>query len=187
MPTLPFMHVCVPMYFYQHAGSRRRIEFLGTPEYFRTEPDRNGCEARAMTQTPQISLHSYFSYVDAAAAIDWLGRAFGFEQTMRYDMEGEVAHAELRLGDIGIIVFGDFGADYGRLPQRNGEACGHGMYFTLPDEAAVDAMWERAIAADATPVWKPEATEWGNYRFRVLDPEGYEWTFGVHRPGLPQE
>jgi len=32
-------------------------------------------------------------------------------------------------------------------------------------------------------VWKPELTEWGNYRVRVADPEGYEWTFGTHRPG----
>lgn len=136
-----------------------------------------------MTETP--TLHTYFSYRDAGTAIDWLSRAFGFEVTMRADHEGEVAHAELRLGDIGIIVFGDAGADYGRLPQRGGEALGHGSYVTLADEAAVDAVWEDATAAGATPVWKPERTEW-NYRCRVLDPEGYEWTFGTHRPGLPQ-
>ncbi len=32
---------------------------------------------------------------------------------------------------------------------------------------------------------EPGLTEWGNYRIRVADPEGYEWTFGTHRPGLP--
>jgi len=136
-----------------------------------------------MTQT---TLHTIFSYRDALAAIDWLSRAFGFEQTSCYEHDGVVAHAELRLGEIGIVVFSDAGADYGRLPQRGGEALGHGSYLSVPDEAAVDAVWERAIAAGATPVWKPERTEW-NYRCRVLDPEGYEWTFGTHRPGLPQE
>jgi uncharacterized glyoxalase superfamily protein PhnB len=35
-------------------------------------------------------------------------------------------------------------------------------------------------------VWEPAGTEWGNYRCRVLDIEGHEWTFGVYRPGEPQ-
>lgn len=33
---------------------------------------------------------------------------------------------------------------------------------------------------------RPAPTEWGSSRFRVRDPEGYEWTFGTHRPGLEQ-
>lgn len=139
-----------------------------------------------MTDTQLPSLHAYFSYRDAPAAIAWLERAFGFEQTMRFDDEtGVTAHAELRLGAIGIIVFSDAGADYGRLPQRE-DALGHGTYITVADQAAVDTVWASATEAGATPVWKPGSTEWGNYRCRVLDTEGYEWTFGTHRPGLPQ-
>jgi len=129
------------------------------------------------------TLHTYLSYRDAAAALDWLHRAFGFETTMRYDTEpGVVAHAEARLGDAAIIVFADEG--YDRLSQR-GDTVGYGAYLAVPDEATVDAVWERALGEGATPVWKPEATEWGNYRCRVLDPEGYEWTFGTHKPGEP--
>jgi uncharacterized glyoxalase superfamily protein PhnB len=131
------------------------------------------------------TLHTYLSYRDAAAALDWLGRAFGFETTMRYDNEsGVVAHAEARLGDAAIVVFADDDAGYDRLGQR-GDTVGYGAYLAVADEAAVDAIWARAMTADATPVWKPEATEWGNYRCRVLDPEGYEWTFGIHKPGEP--
>lgn len=36
----------------------------------------------------------------------------------------------------------------------------------------------------ARPRW-PELTDWGNYRCRVADIEGYEWTFGTHLPGEP--
>lgn len=32
-------------------------------------------------------------------------------------------------------------------------------------------------------IWDPAGTEWGNYRCRVADLEGYEWTFGTHHPG----
>jgi uncharacterized glyoxalase superfamily protein PhnB len=49
----------------------------------------------------------------------------------------------------------------------------------------VDAIHESAVAAGAESIWTPDTTEWGNYRCRVADPEGYEWTFGTHRPGLP--
>lgn len=91
------------------------------------------------------TLHTYFSYVDAPAALSWLGRAFGFETTMRWDDEqGVLAHAELRLGDAAIIVFADDGADYDRLGRRD-DTVGYGAYLTVADEAAVDAVWARAI------------------------------------------
>jgi uncharacterized glyoxalase superfamily protein PhnB len=132
------------------------------------------------------TLHTYLSYRDAPAALDWLSRAFGFETTLRYDDDdtGVLAHAEARLGDAAIIVFSDDGAGYDRLGPR-AETVGHGMYLAVAAESEVDKAWERATAAGAVPVWKPESTEWGNYRCRVRDPEGYEWTFGTYRPGEP--
>jgi uncharacterized glyoxalase superfamily protein PhnB len=132
------------------------------------------------------TLHSYFSYVDAPAALAWLERAFGFETTMRWDDEkGTLAHAELRLGDAAIIVFADDGQDYDRPHPKSNDAVGQGTYLAMASTAEVDAVWERSLAAGAVPVWKPENTEWGNYRCRVRDLEGYEWSFGTHKPGEP--
>lgn len=39
-----------------------------------------------MTKTTHrpAALHAYFGYRDAPAAIEWLGRAFGFEATMLF-------------------------------------------------------------------------------------------------------
>ena len=31
--------------------------------------------------------------------------------------------------------------------------------------------------------YPPKDSEWGTRRCRVLDPEGYEWSFGSYRPG----
>ena len=132
------------------------------------------------------TLHSYFSYVDAPAALAWLEQAFGFETTMRWeDEKGTLAHAELRLGEAAILVFADDGHGYDRMHPKSNDAVGHGTYLALPSPAEVDTAWERALASGAVPVWKPENTEWGNYRFRVRDLEGYEWTFGTHKPGEP--
>lgn len=50
----------------------------------------------------------------------------------------------------------------------------------------VDAVFATAVEAGATVVWEPSPTEWGSYRCRVLDPEGYEGTFGTLRPGEAQ-
>ena len=46
--------------------------------------------------------------------------------------------------------------------------------------------WEdasRALQAGGSSVFAPEKTEWGTERPRVLDPEGYEWSFGTYEPG----
>jgi len=60
-------------------------------------------------------------------------------------------------------------------------------YLCLTEAADIDAVHARALAAGATGVWEPATTEWGSYRCRVLDPEGFEWSFGTHRPGEPRD
>lgn len=130
------------------------------------------------------SLHVYLSYRDAHAALVWLGEAFGFETTMQFpDDKGGIQHAELRRDEVAIVVF-TADEDYDRLTRR-GETVGHGIYVAVADEDVVRALFTTAIAAGADVVWQPDSTDWGNYRFRVVDPEGYEWTFGTHKPGEP--
>lgn len=137
-----------------------------------------------MTETTKrpADLHAYFSYRDAPAALRWLERAFGFETTLEFpDEHGGIQHAELRREDVAIMVFSDDGG-YDR-PALKGHSVGHGAYLSIDDQADIDAVYASAVEAGATVVWEPAATEWGSYRFRVLDIEGYEWTFGTLRPG----
>ncbi|GIH28997.1 glyoxalase [Acrocarpospora phusangensis] len=145
-----------------------------------------------MTDTPMSDpsgraavLHAYFSYRDAPTALRWLERAFGFTTTFEVpDDKGGIQHAELRLDEVAITVFSDDG-DY-EHPRLKGETVGHGTYISVATEAAVDTFYDSAVQAGATVVWKPAGTEWGQYRCRVLDIEGYEWTFGTLRPGQSQ-
>lgn len=138
--------------------------------------------------TQPASLHAYYGYRDAPAAIDWLERVLGFTTTGRFDDEatGEVRHAEMRREDAAISLFSDAGAGYERAPVR-GETTGHGVHLCLEDPDDVDAAWKRATDAGATVLWTLDTNEWGNHRFRVLDPEGFEWTVGTFKPGLPQK
>ncbi|MET7278080.1 VOC family protein [Kribbella sp. NPDC005582] len=127
------------------------------------------------------TLHAYLSYRDAAGALRWLERAFGFETIAEFpDDQGGIAHAEMRYGGVAFTLFTDR-AGYDR-PARKQETVGHGLYVALGSQDQVDATYRSAIAADAESIWEPAASEW-NYRCRVADPEGYEWTFGTYRPG----
>jgi uncharacterized glyoxalase superfamily protein PhnB len=130
------------------------------------------------------SLHAYFAYRDAVGALRWLEKAFGFETTTEVpDGKGGIMHAEMRYGDVAFTLFTD--EDGYDRPVRKGDTVGHGAYVGLGSREEVRAIYATAIAAGAESVWTPDDTQWGNYRCRVADPEGYEWTFGTHIPGQP--
>lgn len=138
------------------------------------------------SSTSPAILYAQIPYRDAQAALDWLEQAFGFTTTMKWpDDQDGIQHAEVRLGDAAMTVFTDR-AGYDR-PKPRDETVGFGLAFTLGSAEQVDAMFARAVAAGAEPVIEPTDTEWGNHRCRVRDLEGYEWTFGTHRPGEPQD
>ena len=68
------------------------------------------------TVTPMIA------YEDAASALDWLSRAFGFRERMRYaEPSGTVTHAEMEVGD-GLIMLATPTPDY-RSPRHHRETC----------------------------------------------------------------
>jgi uncharacterized glyoxalase superfamily protein PhnB len=124
------------------------------------------------------ALHAYLSYRDAPAAIAWL-EALGFAAVARQDGPGgSVAHAELRRGDA-TVMLASADADY-EVPPLRGSSTGIGVYLVVDD---VDALHAAAIAAGGRDVIAPEDTGWGSRRARVLDPEGYEWSFGTYAPG----
>jgi uncharacterized glyoxalase superfamily protein PhnB len=124
------------------------------------------------------TLFAYLSYRDAPAAIGWM-QALGFEATTRQDGDdGSVQHAELKRGEAAVMV-ASADADY-QVPPLRGRSTGAGLYL-LTDE--VPALHDAAVEAGGTTVFRPERTEWGTERARVLDSEGYEWSFGSYEPG----
>jgi uncharacterized glyoxalase superfamily protein PhnB len=125
----------------------------------------------------------YLLYEDVDAALDFLSRAFGFEETLRSTgAEGYVNHAEMRLGG-GAIYLGDPGDSY-RNPKRLGQET-VGIYVEVGD---VDATHERAQAAGAEILEQPADQEYGHRRFTARDPEGHHWFFAqVVRDVAPEE
>lgn len=142
---------------------------------------------------PRIS--SSIFYDDAAAAIDWLCRAFGFEVRLKVEGEGgRIEHSELTFGD-GLIMVGQAGGKSSRpvpLPCVSPRAIGGGNTQALcvfVDD--VDAHCTAAEAAGASIV-EPPATQdygedyWSDRSYRVADLEGHQWWF-MQRVRGPRE
>jgi PhnB protein len=114
----------------------------------------------------------YLLYEDCDAALDFLSRAFGFEEVLRYTgAEGYVNHAETRLGDASVYM-GDPGPQY-----RNPRQTGHesvGIYVVVDD---VDAHHAQARREGAEITEEPTDQDYGHRRYSARDPEGHHWYF----------
>ena len=119
-------------------------------------------------------------YLDAPAAIAWLGRAFGFEELLVVpgETDGTVAHAELRMGGC-VVMLGSARDDaYGQSPRTLGGVT-QTVYMAV---AEPDALHARAAAAGAEILRPPADTDYGSREFSCRDPEGHVWSFGTWRP-----
>lgn len=116
----------------------------------------------------------YLLYEDTNAAIDWLVKAFGFREVLRYTHEenGMVTHAELEL-EGGTIFLGWPGSEF-MSPARTAVTVGIHVYV-----ADVDAHYERAKAAGANVTREPHEPGYGDRRYDVTDLEGHSWFFAT--------
>jgi len=110
-------------------------------------------------------------YRDAAAAIEWLAKAFGFEKRLVVPGEnGTIRHSQLVSGT-GMIMVGS---------EREGEpAAGGGLYVVVDDVAA---HHDRALEAGATIVISLANQEDRGLFYSCRDPEGRLWNFGEYNP-----
>lgn len=123
----------------------------------------------------------YLLYSDCEAALEFLNRAFGFEEVLRYTgEEGYVNHAETRIGGASVYM-GNPGEGY-RNPREAGET--FGTYVMVDD---VDAHFEQAKGAGAEIVSEPVDQPFGHRSYSARDPEGHRWYFATAVKQVPAE
>jgi uncharacterized glyoxalase superfamily protein PhnB len=116
--------------------------------------------------------------VSSRATIEFWIEAFGLELLAIYPEDAShdvVDHAELRLGD-GRLMAG--------TPREDGPQQtigGTSLYWVLDDEAAVDDVYARAVAAGAVSVLAPYDADYGGHHCSLRDPDGHAWSFGTYR------
>jgi PhnB protein len=129
----------------------------------------------------------FIGYEDAAAAIEWLGRAFGFVElagSRQTAEDGTIGHAEL--AHEGATIYLSTPPEYAspRRMREMSELAGRAYdnpwvidgHFVEVDD--VDAHYARAVAAGATILRKPEEPGIGYRIYTAEDLEGHRWMFG---------
>jgi uncharacterized glyoxalase superfamily protein PhnB len=124
------------------------------------------------------------SYEDGMAALDWLARAFGFDEIARQAWpDGRLAHGEMKAGS-GLIMLASPTPDY-ECPKHHRENCDQARkWSTVPwviDGVLVvvddlERHFARAKAAGATILSAIEKGPPGR-RYRAEDLEGHRWFF----------
>jgi len=132
---------------------------------------------------PRIASSLY--YEDAAGAIDWLCKAFGFEVRIKVEGDdGAIVHSELVFGD-GVIMVASAKRDdradraFCRSPRTIGGGNTQNMMVYVDD---VEAHCRRARQAGAKIVMEPKTTDygedyWTDRGYEAEDPEGHHWWF----------
>ena len=127
-------------------------------------------------------------YADAAAAIDWLVRAFGFEVQVKVETDqGQIAHSQLTLDGglimVGQVMVGQAGLSEDRpwcqSPRHVDGANTQSLAIYVDD---VEAHCERARAAGAIIGPEPATQDygedyWSDRSYGAKDLEGHHWWF----------
>jgi PhnB protein len=117
------------------------------------------------------SVTPYLFYEDAEAAVDFLTRAFGFEEHLRAIGGAGGLHVELRL-DGAPVMLGQATWEY-ENPKNSDNATA--MVHAYVDD--VEALRERARSAGAEIVNELVEQPNGDRRCDIRDPEGHMWSF----------
>ena len=142
---------------------------------------REASYSAGVPSAPEPTVWPVLHYHDTERALMFLVEALGFREALAVrDPEGDVVHAELRWPGGGAVVFGS---------TKHSESVhgammpGTSASYVVADD--VDAVYERALAADAELVQGPNETTFGSgvptRAFTARDPEGNLWTFGTYR------
>jgi PhnB protein len=114
----------------------------------------------------------YLLYEDAARAVEYLTETFGFEQRLQETGGAGRMHAELVLGEDGLVMLGQAGEGF-TSPKRLGKYPPTLVHVYVDD---VEDLHRRATSAEAD-VTELEMSPAGDRRFTATDPEGQVWVF----------
>ncbi len=114
---------------------------------------------------PQII--PYLFYRDVPAALDFLCRAFGFEEEMRTGTPSGGMHGEASFHGQ-LVMMGQGARERSLTTPRAAGAATMGVFIYLDD---VDAHYAAAKAAGAEIVDPPKDVDYGR-TYRAVDPEG---------------
>ncbi len=114
----------------------------------------------------------YLFYRDVPAALEWLGRAFGFTEEMRHATPSGGMHAQMTFHGQRIMM-GQGATSWSMASPRDAGMATMGVFIYLDD---VDAHHAHARDAGAEIVQSPRDESYGR-TYTVRDLDGHPWFF----------
>jgi PhnB protein len=130
------------------------------------EPVAEPVAAVRTTASPRLA------FLDPAKAIEFYERALGAKETFRFEVGGDIPHAEIAIGDSTIDITGEW-PEGGRFSAETLGNSPISIMVVVPD---VDAFAERAIAAGMKVILPLKDQFYGRRDVTLADPFGYRWT-----------
>jgi PhnB protein len=135
-----------------------------------------GRKTMSTVAEPIASVHPVavprLTFKDAAKAIEFYKNAFGAQETMRFEVGGKIAHAEIKIGNSPVLLTEEW-PEGGRFsPETLGNSPVM-MALNVPD---VDDFVSHAIGAGARIVLAIADQFYGRREGTVQDPFGYSWS-----------
>jgi PhnB protein len=153
----------------------------------RLKNDLERSVSMATTTAPVTATRTYaaprLTYTNAAKAIEFYKKAFGATETMRFELENGIPHAELVIGD-SVIMLTDEWPEGGRYSAETTGNSPVSMVIHVPD---VDDFVERAVAAGAKLQGSISDQFYGYRVGDLLDPFGYAWNVRTVKEEMPVE
>ena len=112
----------------------------------------------------------------AGKAIEFYKKAFGAKEMNRTPGPGgSVMHAMIRIGDSNVMMSDEFPGSDTKSPASAGSTT-FNLHIYSKD---VDALWNRAVNAGATPTMPLENQFWGERYGKLRDPFGHIWSVAM--------
>ena len=119
----------------------------------------------------------YLSLKNASAAIEFYKKAFGAKEVLRFEDQGRIPHAEIKIGNSSIFL-ADESPDYGFLGPESMGGSPVRLHLDVED---VDALAKQAVSAGAKVV-RPVADQfYGDRSGHFADPFGYTWIISTRK------
>ena len=115
------------------------------------------------------------TFKDPAKAIEFYKHAFGAKETMRFEVGGSIAHAEIRIGDSSINLSGEW-PEGGRF---SAETLGFSPIQLGLHVADVDSFAARAVAAGLKTILPIKDQFYGRREGSFVDPFAYTWNIST--------
>jgi PhnB protein len=126
----------------------------------------------------------YLSIDGASKAIDFYKAVLGGDESMRMDAPGgKIGHAEIEIGK-SVIMLADVFPESGATPAKPGAGSPVTIMVYVED---VDAVWQKAVDAGATPTRKVEDQFYGDRSGGFEDPFGHHWHISTHVEDVPPD